>query len=202
MFKRLGRFAVLAVCLFAIAIVMVGCGGDEVDPPITGGGSGGGGQVKTFKEQLVGGSWRIVASTDGESINVIAQSAADGFAIGLGFAAGDLKGTISQNSLRFDNAGKVTWIMGVKLSDPGDPAGDSFELIYTLKGAYWIGEDEGSSALMTLSFTEGSAQFKGLAEEVDGEEIPVDEFLGDVLENERAAINGDQLRMGSMIAER
>ena len=33
MFKRLGRFAVLAVCLFAIAIVMVGCGGDEVDPP-------------------------------------------------------------------------------------------------------------------------------------------------------------------------
>ena len=32
MFKRLGRFAVLAVCLFAIAIVMGGCNGD--DPPI------------------------------------------------------------------------------------------------------------------------------------------------------------------------
>ena len=31
MFKRLGRFAVLAVCLFAIAIVMVGCGPDEGD---------------------------------------------------------------------------------------------------------------------------------------------------------------------------
>ena len=32
MFKRLGRFSVLAVCLFAIAIVMVGC---DTDPPIT-----------------------------------------------------------------------------------------------------------------------------------------------------------------------
>ena len=31
MFKRLGTFAVLAVCLFALA--MVGCNGD--DPPIT-----------------------------------------------------------------------------------------------------------------------------------------------------------------------
>ena len=34
MFKRLGRFAVLAVCLFAIAIVMVGCGPGEGDDPI------------------------------------------------------------------------------------------------------------------------------------------------------------------------
>ena len=33
MFKRLGIFAVLAVCLFAIVIVMVGCPG--TDPPIT-----------------------------------------------------------------------------------------------------------------------------------------------------------------------
>ena len=55
---------------------------------------------------------------------------------------------------------------------------------------------------MTLSFTEASFQFKDLAEEVDGEKIPLDELLGDVIENERAAINGDQLRMGSMIAER
>ena len=31
MFKRLGRFAVLAVCLFAIVIVMGGCGPDEND---------------------------------------------------------------------------------------------------------------------------------------------------------------------------
>ena len=36
MFKRLGIFAVLAVCLFAIAIVMVGCDTDPpIDPPIT-----------------------------------------------------------------------------------------------------------------------------------------------------------------------
>ena len=33
MFRYLGRFSVLAVCLFAIVIVMVGCGGDD-DPPI------------------------------------------------------------------------------------------------------------------------------------------------------------------------
>ena len=31
MFKRLGIFAVLAVCLFAIVIVMVGCGNGEDD---------------------------------------------------------------------------------------------------------------------------------------------------------------------------
>ena len=35
MFKRLGTFAVLAVCLFAIAIVMVGCDDPPIDPPIT-----------------------------------------------------------------------------------------------------------------------------------------------------------------------
>ena len=34
MFKRLGRFAVLAVCLFAIAIVMVGCGPGEEETPM------------------------------------------------------------------------------------------------------------------------------------------------------------------------
>ena len=35
MFKRLGIFAVLAVCLFAIVIVMVGCEReDKIDPPI------------------------------------------------------------------------------------------------------------------------------------------------------------------------
>ena len=33
MFKRLGILGVLAVCLFAIAIVMVGCGNGEDDPP-------------------------------------------------------------------------------------------------------------------------------------------------------------------------
>ena len=31
MFKRLGTFVVLAVCLFAIAIVMGSCGGDDTD---------------------------------------------------------------------------------------------------------------------------------------------------------------------------
>ena len=33
MFKHLGRFAILAVCLFAIVIVMVGCGPDDPPPP-------------------------------------------------------------------------------------------------------------------------------------------------------------------------
>lgn len=180
-------------------MVMVGCGGDDDDPPPPPPDE----TVKTFKQQLTAGSWRMVANADGVSINAAAQVVADNFAIGLGFAAGDLKGTISQNSIQFDDAGKATWIMGVKLSDPADPGNpDSFELIYTLKGSYWITEDSGSSALMTLSFTEGSFQFKGLDEEVDGEEISVDELLGDVINNERAAINGDQLRMGSMIAER
>ena len=33
MFRYLGRFGVLAVCLFAIVIVMGGCGGDDDPPP-------------------------------------------------------------------------------------------------------------------------------------------------------------------------
>ena len=201
MFKRLGRFAVLAVCLFAIVIVMVGCGGDDDPPPITGGGGGGGGKEKTFNQQLTEGSWRIVANADGKSINAAAQVSADNLAAMLGAPAGALKGTTSQNSLRFNDAGKATWIWGLKISEPGNPE-EPFEMIFTFKGSYWIAEDSGSSALMTLSFTESSVQFKGIAEEVDGEEIPVDELLGDVIENERASINGDQLRMGRLIAER
>lgn len=200
MFKHLGRFAILAVCLFAMTMAIVGCGGDEDDPPPIIDPPGGEKQ-KTFKEQLTEGSWRIVANADGGSINVGAQEFADDIAATFGAPAGALKGTISQNSLRFDNAGKATWIMGVKISEPGNPE-EPFEIIYTFKGPYWILEDSGSSAIMTLSFTEASGQFKGLAEEVDGEKIPLDEFLGDVIENERASINGDQLRMGSMIAER
>ena len=35
MFKHLGRFSVLAVCLFAIVIVMGGCDDPPIDPPIT-----------------------------------------------------------------------------------------------------------------------------------------------------------------------
>ena len=191
MFKRLGTFAVLAVCLFAIVIVMGGCGGDEDRPlPPT---------EKTFKEQLTEGSWRMVANAAGENINVGAQDAADAIAATIGAPAGALKGTVSQNSLRFDNAGKATWIMGVKISEPGNPE-EPFELIYTLKGPYWIREDSGSSAIMTLSFTEGSAQMKTDVEVLEAA-VPA-EFLGDVIEDERASINGDQLRMGSMIAER
>ena len=34
MFRHLGRFSVLAVCLFAIVIVMVGCGPDEEETPM------------------------------------------------------------------------------------------------------------------------------------------------------------------------
>ena len=198
MFKRLGRFAVLAVCLFAIAIVMVGCGGDDDPPPITGGGGGGGGQVKTFKQQLTEGSWRMVTNVDGETINGLAQEFADGFAIGLGFPAGSLKGTMSQNSLRFNDAGKATWILGIKVSEPGNPE-EPFEMIFTLKGPYFLSEDSGSSALMTFSLTESSIQVKGVGEEV---EAPVDELLGDFFTDERASINGDQLRIGQMLLER
>ena len=58
MFKQLGRFGVLAVCLFAIVIVMVGCNGNG------GGGEGGNGngkgteiikpEVETPMEKLAG----------------------------------------------------------------------------------------------------------------------------------------------------
>ena len=202
MFKRLGRFAVLAVCLFAIVIVMVGCGGDDDPPPITGGGGGGGGQVKTFKQQLTEGSWRIMVGTDGTSLDAEAQAMADEIAGGPGL----LKGTMSQNSLRFDDAsGKLTWILGFKISDRAAPA-DTLEMIITLKGPYFISEDLGSSATMTLAITEAAAEMKVLGADVnvpaEVQQELADQFLGEVAEDSRASINGDQLRIGQMLLER
>ena len=206
MFKRLGIFAILAVCLFAIA--MVGCGnGDDEDekkivvPPVEET------KEKTFKEQLVGSSWRMVTNADGVSINAAGQAFADEFAqgIGIGFP---LKGTMTENSLRFDNSGKGTFNFGVRISNPNDPA-DSFEISMSFKGPYFVDEDSGSSATMSLSFTEVVA-FKL---EADGDAWEPDEdereafaaeagIFGDFFTDERASINGDQLRIGQMLLER
>ena len=203
MFKHLGIFAVLAVCLFAIVIVMGGCnGGDNggvdkpIDPPDDS-------KEKTFKEQLTEGSWRMVSNADGVLINAAAQEMAEGFAQIVGFA-GAIKGTVTENRLRFDaNSGKASWNFALKMFPPDDPE-DSFELVYALKGPYFISEESGSSATMTFSITEADAKAKGGGEEFD---IPGDfaeeaGIFGDFFADERASINGDQLRIGQMLLER
>ena len=205
MFKRLGIFAVLAVCLFAIVIVMVGCGGDDdpppppPPPPME--------EEKTFKEQLTEGSWRMVANADGTSVNAAAQVVADELSQEVGFP---LKGTMAQNSLRFEDSGKATLSWGVSIFPPDDPA-DSFEMSMTLKGPYFVNEESDISATMSLSFTEVAAfnlKFGGeeadLAEAAGGEEALAEEagLFGDFFTNERASINGDQLRIGQMLLER
>lgn len=202
MLKRLGIFAILAVC-FLMTMTIVGCQIDldplamlikpPIEPPP---------KEKTFKEQLVEGSWRMVTTLDGEDLNTAAQIAADGFAVEADLPVGSFKGTLSQNSLRFDNAGKTTWIFGIKFSNPNNPEDWFLDSVVTAKGSYWIGEDSGSSALLTLSFTEGSTEIlfvNGNREEVP--DIP-DEMRGNVAKDVRASINGDQLRVGNIIAER
>ena len=198
MFRYLGRFGILAVCLFAIVIVMGGCNGDEDDPPPIVVPPTEETKEKTFKEQLVGSSWRMVANTDGVSVNAAAQATADGMAGGPGL----FNGTATQNSVRFDNAGKVTIILGFKISDRAAPA-DALEMIFTLKGPYFISED---SATITLAITEAAVEVKIQNEDFDlppevQQEI-ADQFLGEVAENSPAAINGDQLRIGQMLLER
>lgn len=195
MFRHLGRFALLALCLFALVIAMGSCGDDDPPPPpiepLP--------KEKTFKEQLVESSWRPVSNASGDAIDDVAQEVAELLTLELGIP---LTGRVSQNSLRFQTSGKVNWTYGVNISS--DDPGDAGEIVYTyaIKGSYWIIEDFGSSATMTLSLTEVDAQGKV---RVDGEEADLDLDVsapGDVLDEERASINGNQLRLGKMIAER
>ena len=208
-FKHLGTFAILAVCLFAIVIVMGGCNGGEGETGTTGTTTTTTTTLpetkeKTFKEQLVGSSWRLVSNADGERMDSIAKVAADTFSPIVGEP---MTGKLSQNSLRFENSGKVTMTYGIELAPVANPA-DILELVYTFKGSFWILEDEGSSAIMTMSLTEqkisvvhDDADVAAILQDIIDAEDPGD-APGDVFDEERAAINGDQLRLGSLVAER
>ena len=198
MFRQFGRFAPLALCLFALVIAMGSCGGDDDDttnPPIELP------KEKTFKEQLVESSWRPVSNATGKKIDALAQELADIFAQDLGVPA---TGRMSQNSLRFDTSGNVNWTYEVNIN-VDDPAGlvETLKIGYTLKGSYWISEDFGSAATITLSFTEVDVQAL-----LNGEVFNVPAGTGninevrDILNEERASINGNQLRLGKLIAER
>ena len=188
MFNRLGIFAILAVCLFAIVIVMGGCGNgdDENGPPLIETAE------ETFKEQLVEGEWRVVSFND-EHVETFVQELEDEISQDLGF---QFKGTEFQNSFRFSGSGTTTWELGIKLSLPDVI---EFRFLFTIKGSYFVNEDSGSSAIMSLSFTEIAAQ-------LDGEDFDVPErTLGvfhDVAHDGRASINGDQLRIGDSLLER
>ena len=171
MFRYLGTFVVLAVCFFAIAIVMVGCGDDDKPPmtlpPMEET------EEETFKEQLVEGSWRVV-SWEGESLGAMTEF---------------------QNSLRFANSGEITWRWDTSFSnsDLGE-----IKFLMTRKGSYFVSEDSGSSAIMSLSFTESVVQVQGRGENFEAE----GHQFGDIAGNTRASINGDQLCIGDSLFER
>ena len=216
MFRYLGRFGVLAVCLFAIVLVMGGCNREDPPPdkpveivtpppPVVV-------EEKTFKEQLVEGQWRMVhldvkngaRFVDPDGLVVLAKDWADTFTRALGLP---YTGRVSQNSLRFEDSGKVVIILGCAIiSDPGLP---ELGLILTMKGSYQIAVDLGSSATITLSITEvvwdvkpdaGGAKLAELEFNINDE---IGGAPGEVIRNGRGSIDGDQLRLGSdIIAER
>ena len=291
MFRYLGRFGVLAVCLFAIVIVMVGCGRDDppppppppppddpiqfvsVDPPdgstirpsatITVTFDGippeglrveglretdvlrktegetviinpidwgnrfptgplvlelqWGGQVvtlnytvvvppPTFKEQLKGEWWITKGPLSLQDVTDELKQAGWDILIptaGLG------------KDLQFESSGKVVLIYVARyfLIDPPGGGLDAIELVltYTLKGSYELADDSGSSATMTLSFTDleldvwsddgwPNVNWNLPKNLIDG--VPFADLLGDVLNKERVEINGDELRLGQITANR
>lgn len=157
-------------------------------------------EKKSFKTQLVEGSWRTVVSTAGVALDEVTQKLADGF---TQIVRKPLTGRVSQNSLRFENSGKVVMIYGIELSPVNDPA-DMLEFVYTFKGSYWISEDSGSSATTTLSFTEDALNIKPENEALYLIKTDYEEKSnppGDVITDERVSINENQLRLGRLVAE-
>ena len=192
MFKHLERFALLAVCLLAIVIVMGSCGRDDppIEPP----------KEKTFKEQLVSeGPWRVV-SLEGDRIETFAQGLADGISLTFGLGVGIFETREDQNSLRFDTSGEITWNYETTIFL--DRPDEGIRVSFTIKGPYFVNEDSGSSATLSLSFTEADAEFRVDDEAVDLSEEVEEAFFGDIADDERASINGDQLRIGDSLFER
>ena len=166
---------------------MGSCGGNDekIDPPTP----------PTFKEQLVSeGPWRVV-SLEGEKLETVLQGIEDELSQDQGF---NFKGTENQNSLRFDTSGKITWKWEVTFSLPDVL---DVRILFTIKGPYFVTEDSGSSATMTLSFAEADVQAW-----IDDEAFDIgnlgDNLFGDLADDERASINGDQLRIGDSLFER
>ena len=161
----------------------------------------------TFKQQLLG-QWHITKGPWDVSIQDVTDELRAGWADGLGL----IQPVGYGQNLQFESSGKVVliyraiyWVAGV--------GPDVFELVltYTLKGSYEIADDAGNSATMTLSLTDLEVDVwsddgwpnvnwnlpKNL---IDGG--PFADLLGDVLNKERVEINGDELRLGEIIAER
>ena len=135
---------------------------------------------------------------NGDNLGTVVQEIADELSQDLGF---QFKSTEFKNSLRFDDSGALTWKWGVKFSLPDLL---DMRIWFTIKGPYFVYEDSGSSAIMSLSFTEFAIEGQ-----VDGEDIDTAEDLerrasglfGDLADDERASINGDQLRIGDSLFE-
>lgn len=160
-------------------------------------------KTPTFKEQLEG-DWYITAGA--LSTDSIVPEITDSFTKAGWFV---IPSIFFSNRLQFESSGKVvlTYRVGyVNALPPGGGAIDNVDFTYTLKGSYWIADDSGTSATMTLSFTD----FEFESNPAGNWAFPKDvrnggslaAFLGDVLNAERAAINGDQLSVGQIIATR
>ena len=157
---------------------------------------------KTFKEQLEG-EWSITkgALSNGSIVPDITDELAQAgwFVIPSRFF---------YNRLQFDSSGKVVLIYYVQYVNAIPRVGvdiPKLELTYTLKGSYAISDDSGTSATMTLSFADLALDVKpGNGNWVLPRDLinggPLADFLGDVLNKERVSINGDELRLGQIIA--
>ena len=159
----------------------------------------------TFKEQLEG-EWRITKGPLSlqDVTDELEQAGWDAAlpAAGLG------------KDLQFESSGKVVLIYVARYFAAFPPGGglDAIELVltYTLKGSYEIADDAGNSATMTLSLTDleldvwsddawPNVNWNLPKNLIDGG--PFADLLGDVLNKERVEINGDELRLGEIIAK-
>ena len=160
----------------------------------------------TFKEQLEG-EWRITKGPDVSLQDVTDELEQAGWdallpAAGLG------------EDLQFESSGKVNLIYLARYFLVNPPGGGldaiGLVLIYTLKGSYEIADDAGNSATMTISLKDleldvwsddgwPNVNWNLPKNLIDGG--PFANLLGDVLNKERVEINGDELRLGEIIAE-
>ena len=207
MFRHLGRFAVLALCLFAIVIAMGSCGGDDTDeeeveveiekPPTA---------EELFERQLRG-DWEV-REFNGKTLETNAQD------IGTRFAHRELIqptfGTWSQVRIR---GGSVDWKWNIQiersdLPEIDDRKRESFSCTFQIFGFYSIKEESGSSGssaiIGTLSFHQVDRFCNGIPHR--DQKIPrewIEELiLGDVVVDERASINGNQFRIGDFLFEK
>ena len=133
MFKHLGRFSVLAVCLFALAMVGCGNGDEKIDPPIVPPVEEK--QVELTPMEKLTGTWSLVESTgvdgDGDVLRqdvsgqLILRPEGNGWLVTYVDEDGDSRGNSGQTWSA--NATTITFIVS---------GGERFVERYTLEGSF------------------------------------------------------------------